>query len=183
MLEIESDLVGQATLIKPLIRRRGMCIAISGTDGTGKSTLSRGLVSLFEQAGITTKYEHIHRWYQNLLWTPILILWNRFVSRELLIFDRCVYDNLVVFYDSPNLSFSVLTRFIHALYPSFDFRIFLTAPEEELLSRRSENTAARIARLANNYELVRKTAEFETVASGPEVLRDTLNRITARLPG
>lgn len=144
-------------VLRSRLCKRGVAIYVSGIDGSGKTTLARALVEVLEASGIRARHLHVYQWYWSVALTPVLLLYNRHVSRKVLVFDRGIYDNISVLAVRPHcpewLSRSVL-GVVHALYPKFDYCFYLVATFPEIILRRPDACEIRFVALGKVYDRV-----------------------------
>jgi len=172
-----------ADRLRPILRKRGLAICISGIDGSGKTTLARQLVDGLDAAGLPSRYLHLYQWYVNLFATPVLLLYNRHVGRKVLLFDRSIFDNIAVAAASRRcprwLTYGALAS-ARALYPRFDHRFYLVTDFSETLRRRPDTREQRFAELTLIYEWIAATAGHVQLHSGPTLFGEVLALIAAR---
>jgi hypothetical protein len=166
--------------VRRRLEHRGINISISGVDGCGKSTLSQQLVTVFSATGVRVRRLHCYRWYTNLFVVPWLLLVNRYLGRELIVFDRSIADNISVFFVSRRRGLlPVGAALVAALYPSFDHSFYLTAPAEEIRRRRPGSRPEAIAQMEKNYRAIMRSIPHIELTSNEELLRAVLSRVAA----
>lgn len=163
------------------LRERGLAICLSGIDGSGKTTLALQLVGRLTAAGLPARYLHLYQWYVNLLAVPLLLLYNRYFDRKVLIFDRSFFDNIAVAALSPRcprwLPVGIL-RVALAFYPRFDYRFYLFADYDETLRRRPDTSEQRYAAMTSAYGWITSRARHIPLRSDA-MLFDRVLRIVA----
>jgi hypothetical protein len=165
---------------KPRLRKRGLAISVSGIDGSGKTTLARDVVQILQTAGIPARYMHLYQWYVNVFLTPLLLLYNRYLGREVLVFDRSVYDNAAVAlfkFGSPPALVRVVLWSVSAIYPKFDYRIYLVASLEETQVRRPGTCEKRYKLLSKVYDEIARRARYMRLRSDSQLLRAVLRHL------
>jgi adenylate kinase family enzyme len=165
---------------KPRLRKRGLAISISGIDGSGKTTLARDVVQILQRSGIRARYLHWYQWYVNALSTPLLLLYNRYLGREVLVFDRSVYDNAAVALfklGSPPTLVRVVLSSLSAIYPKFDYRIYLVASLEETQVRRPGTYEKRYKRLSRIFDEIARRARYVRLQSDSQLLQAVLSHL------
>lgn len=152
----DSALVLKAVeVLRSRLCKRGIAVYASGIDGSGKTTLARTLVETLEASGIRARHLHIYQWYLNIAWTPFLLLYNRHVGRQVLVFDRGIYDNvsvLAVRHRCPQWLSRAALSAVLALYPKFDYCFYLVAPFSEIILRRPDTCETRFVALGRFYD-------------------------------
>ena len=160
---------------------RGANISIMGIDGSGKTTLSAQLSDIFNQMSITNQSLSIYRIYKNIFTTPLILLYNRYFQKRILIFDRCIFDNIAVFFSTrPYLHclLPVILLITRLLYPKFDYYFYLSASLEDTIARRrSEIEPQGYFRLTLIYNEITKRCKFHILNSTPTLLQLVLNII------
>jgi len=162
--------------LKSDLDRRGISICLSGVDGCGKSTLAGQLVELLTRSGIAARHLHLYQWYVNLAVTPILLIFNRYLGRKVLVLDRSIYDNIATLFlqDVPALLKHSLLKTILSVYPEFDYRICPIAPFDETLRRRPDTEMRRFRGLATAYEEICAVAGHARLPSDPTLFEEVL---------
>jgi thymidylate kinase len=158
--------------------RKGVAISISGIDGSGKSSLAQVLVQMLQRSTVSVRYMHVYRWYANILTTPVVILYNRYVSRRVLVLDRCIYDNIGVAaarQGVPNRLFRAALRVVLACYPEFDHRFYLVVPFAETLRRRPDTREKEFMTLTAVYENIAARAGYVRLQSDSTLIEKVLN--------
>jgi hypothetical protein len=172
-----------ADALRPVLRKRGVAICLSGIDGSGKTTLAQQLVGSLTRAGVPARHLHVYQWYLNLLAMPLLLLYNRYIGRKVLVLDRSYFDNVAVLALWPGcpewLPHGVL-RVMLTAYPRFDYCFHLVADLDETVRRRPETHAHRFAVLSSAYDWVTRSAGHTRLHSDEklfgEVQRSIVNR-------
>lgn len=170
--------------VSETLPRRGLSICFSGIDGCGKTTLSTQLSNAIGAAGIPVRRLHIYHWYHNVFTTPAIIIYNRFVGRRVLIFDRTIYDNLVVAgVASPRLRryLPLLFRLLRTLYPGFDFRYYLHVSFDQTMVRRPNTEHDRFFLLEKIYELMMTASRWHVLKTDRDVLEDVIEALGLEL--
>jgi cytidylate kinase len=159
------------------LRTDSLYISLSGLDGSGKSTLAREICQAMTTAGIRCQIMHVFAWYKNLTVVPYRMIIGR--SRgEVLIFDRSIYDNLVVLFARvlvPLWLVRLATGLVHFLYPRFDHRFFLYAPFEVIAQRRPEISCRHYEVMLERYLTVLTVADYQRLASTPALFEEVLS--------
>lgn len=144
-------------VLRSRLRKRGIAIYLSGIDGSGKTSLARTLVETLEASGIRARHLHIYQWYLSVALAPVLLLYNRHIGREVLVFDRGIYDNISILAVRRHcpiwLSHAVLGG-VYALYPKFDYCFYLVAAFPEIVLRRPGTCETRFVALCDVYDRV-----------------------------
>jgi hypothetical protein len=158
----DSALVQKAIeVLRSRLRKRGIAIYVSGIDGSGKTTLAQTLVETLEASGMEARHLHVYQWYLNIVWTPILLLHNRYVGRKILVLDRGIYDNFSVLVARhpflERISRSAMSAMV-ALYPRFDYLFYLFAAFPEIIRRRPDTCETRYTTLSRIYDAVASRA-------------------------
>jgi len=170
-----------AQLLKLRLHKRGLAICLSGIDGSGKTTLAQELVQVLGVSGVPARHLHLHQWYLNVSITPVLLIYNRYFGRKVLVFDRTIYDNIAVASLRPRWPWwlSLLTlRFVLACYPRFDHRFYLAVTLAETNSRRPGTDIERFRLLSGFYGKIVHRAKYVQVMSDAQLLDTVLRRIT-----
>ena len=166
------------------LSRRGLSICITGIDGCGKTTLSTQLASAMLDAGIPVRRLHIYRWYQNFFVTPMVIIYNRLIGRRVLIFDRTIYDNLIVAgVASPWLRphLAGFFRMLRFFYPAFDLRYYLHVPYDETVRRRPDTIRKRFRLLENGYGVMLESSRWHVFETDRDIFDDAVDALNADL--
>lgn len=162
------------------LRRRGLSISISGIDGSGKTTLARDLIRALGASGIPVRYLHLYQWYLNVLTTPILLLYNRYFGRKLLVLDRSIYDNIAVVSMRRHcpkwLSHMAFTVAL-ACYPRFDHRFHLVVGFDDAVVRRPDTIRARFVMLSGIYDEIASRARYVRLQSDAKLFSAVLQSI------
>lgn len=135
--------------------KHGIAIYVSGIDGSGKTTLAKALVQTLESSGVQARHLHVYQWYLSIVLTPALLLYNRHIGREVLVFDRGIYDNISVLAVRPRCPewFSrVALSVALVLYPKFDYCFYLVATFSEIIQRRPGTCETRFVALSKLYD-------------------------------
>jgi thymidylate kinase len=165
---------------KARLRKRGLAISISGIDGSGKTTLARDVVRILEKSGVRARYLHLYQWYLNALSTPLLLLYNRYFGREVLVFDRSVYDNAAVAlfrFDFPPAVVRAVLSSVSAIYPKFDYRIYLVTSLEETRIRRPGTCEKRFELLSKIYDEIARRVKYVRLQSDRQLLQAALSHL------
>lgn len=166
----------QQRLAKDL-RADSLYISLSGLDGSGKSTLAREICQAMTAAGIRCQIMHVFAWYKNLTVVPYRMITGR--SRgQVLIFDRSIYDNLVVLFargPAPLWLARLTTGLVHLLYPRFDHRFFLYAPFKVIVQRRPEISCRHYEVMLERYQTVLAVADYQRLVSTPALFEQVLS--------
>jgi thymidylate kinase len=131
---------------------RGLSIVITGTDGSGKTTLARKLEKILSSANPSVRYLHAYAWHFNLIVAPFILLRNKYIDKNILILDRSIFDNLAVL--AAKRDFAIRPWMANALrtfYPRFDFAFYLHADAETIKSRRPDTDIHWHIRLSEAY--------------------------------
>jgi len=161
---------------------RGLSICLMGIDGSGKTTLSTQLSEIFNRLNVRNRRLHIYSIYQNMLTTPLLLLWNRYYARRMLIFDRTIFDNIAVFFGTrPSLHclLPFTLRMIRLLYPGYDHYIYLQTTFDETMLRRPEVAPKRYHQLSRSYKIIIDKGGFDIFDSTQSLLENVIEVITA----
>jgi cytidylate kinase len=166
----------QQRLVKDL-RAHSLYISLSGLDGSGKSTLAREICQAVTAAGVRCQIVHVFAWYKTLTVVPYRMIAGR--SRgQVLIFDRSIYDNLVVFFArslAPLWLARLATGLVRFLYPRFDHRFFLYAPFEVIAERRPEISCRHYEVMLERYQTVLAVADYRPLAATPALFDEVLS--------
>ena len=166
----------QQRLAKDL-RADSLYISLSGLDGSGKSTLAREICQAMTAAGIRCQIMHAFAWYKNLT----VVLYRMITGRsrgQVLIFDRSIYDNLVVLFargPAPLWLARLTTGLVHLLYPRFDHRFFLYAPFKVIVQRRPEISCRHYNVMLERYQTVLAVADYQRLVSTPALFEQVLS--------
>lgn len=142
-------------LLRKRLSQRGVGICVSGIDGSGKTTLARNLIEMLNRAGLPARRMHLYKWYVNILVTPIVLFYNRYFGRRILVLDRGIYDNAAVMavrFSCPLWLSDVITAAMRMFYPRVDYSFYLVAGFSETLKRRPETREGQFALLSATYE-------------------------------
>lgn len=134
---------------------RGVAICLSGIDGSGKTTLAQALVETFEASGVRARHLHVYQWHLNIVLTPALLLYNRYVGRRVLVLDRGIYDNISVLAARgrcPKWFAFAAPGVVAMLYPKFDYCFYLFTTFPEIHLRRPDTCERRFAALSKIYD-------------------------------
>lgn len=173
------DLMRAVETLRRRLNQRGMSISINGADGSGKSTLCQQIMVITTVVGMPTRYLHVHHWYSNLFAIPWLLFYNRYMRRELLIFDRSIVDNLsVLFVSLPRRFLCRAAVVVNLFYPRFSCCFYLSAPLDELLRRRPNEDPVRLQKLIDNYGILTALFGHIELQSDATLLENTLGRMT-----
>ena len=155
----------------------GAIISIAGPDGAGKTTLANQLVDAFTAADLPVKRIHCYAWYKNLLVMPFRLA--RLKHRgEIIILDRSIFDNLIEFARKAHLSkwlFGASLKGLSACYNAFECKILLSAPADELASRRPEELPDKVSRQLKLYTELSHCAGYHSVVSDGPILLEILS--------
>ena len=162
--------------------KRGLAICLSGIDGSGKTTLARQLVLILNGSGVPVRHLHVYQWHVNVFVTPLRLLYNRYVGRKVLVFDRSIYDNVAVASirrTCPRwLSQSALGAVL-ACYPKFDYRFYLSVAFTEALVRRPGMDEERFAVLSKAYDEIAGRAHYTRLPSDTHLLAAALRKMAS----
>ncbi len=161
------------------LRAGSLYISLSGLDGSGKSTLARELCRAMTAAGLQCRVRHVFEWYKNLKIVPYRMISGR-ARGEVVIFDRCIYDNLVVLFArgaAPRWLVQLVARLVRLLYPRFDHRFFLYAPYEVITTRRPEISIRHYEAMLDRYHTVTAVADYRRMVSTPALLDQVLEML------
>lgn len=175
--------VERVSRFRERLSRRGMSICLNGIDGSGKTTLAKQLLTVLNSAAVPARFLHIYRWHSNVLVTPWIILKNRYFGKNLIIFDRNVYDNVAVFFTSARRSRWLLSAclwVLNALYPDFDHKFYLEVSFEETKRRRPDTILERFTSLSEIYGAIVNSSHHTVIQSDETTLGTVLNHIIAR---
>ena len=176
----DEELMEQVAGLRRILARQGICIALAGIDGAGKTTLAVQLVTLLRAAGLEAERIQIYKWHPNLWHTPWVILANRYRRRRVLIFDRTVYDNVGrMILRLPRLRrwFARVAGLLRHCYPRFDGRIYLHATWEQIRVRRSKTERGWFVRLSNAYRDITQHASYTSFQSTSDTLRAVIEHV------
>jgi predicted glycoside hydrolase/deacetylase ChbG (UPF0249 family)/predicted RNA methylase len=161
-----------------------ICVALSGLDGCGKTTLAGQLAEALRSVGIPVERSHRFRWYVNLFVMPWIIARHRRRGRGVYILDRCLYDNLagLLARVPPFALFGrVLSTWLARIHPSLDVRLRLTASWEHTAERRPGTTRAEYERFEAAYRAVTGAAGFADVSSDRVTLAVAIEHVKRAL--
>lgn len=152
----DSALVPRAVeVLRSRLREHGITIYVSGIDGSGKTTLARALVDTLVASGVQARHLHMYQWYLSVMLTPVLLLYNRYVGRKVLVFDRGIYDNisvLAVRECCPKwLSRAALDLAVR-FYPKFDYHWYLISTFSDITRRRPDTRKMQFEALGEIYD-------------------------------
>lgn len=165
--------LGATGMLRSRLRKRGVAIYISGIDGSGKTTLAQTLVEMLEASGLRAYHLHVYQWYWNVVLTPVLLLYNRYVGRKVLVLDRGIYDNIAVMAvkrHCPDWLSRVALSVVRVLYPRFDYRFYLVAAFPETVLRRPDTREARFVALGQVYDRVARRLQSMRLQSDRRLL-------------
>jgi hypothetical protein len=167
-------------VLRSRLCKRGIAIYVSGIDGSGKTSLARTLVETLKASGMRAHHLHVYQWYLNIVWIPVLLLYNRYMGREILIFDRGIYDNisvLVVSHPFIGRLSRLALGLVITLYPSFDYRFYLVATFPEIVLRRPGSCEKRYKALSSIYDAIVLRARFSRLQSDRWLFAAALHNI------
>lgn len=177
----DAGLVRRVTdILRSRLRKRGVNIYVSGIDGSGKTTLAQALAELLRTSATPARHLHIYQWYLSVLWTPLVLLHNRYIGRKVLLFDRGIYDNVAVLAARPGCPAWLVRAAIGmaiAAYPKADYHFYLVTTLTETAQRRPDTCAKRFAALGRVYEEIGRRARCITLRSDTRLLGATLHSI------
>jgi thymidylate kinase len=160
----DSMLVQEAVqALRAKLRKEGLAVCLSGIDGSGKTTLAGKLSRVLKASGVPVRHLHLHQWYVNVFVTPVLLLRNRYFTRELLVFDRTIYDNIAVVSmrkHCPRWLSRIALAVVLACYTTFDYRFYLVVEFADALARRPDTERDRFMSLSKIYEEVTSKARY-----------------------
>lgn len=142
-------------LLEKRLSRHGIGICVSGIDGSGKTTLALGLVEILCSSGLPARRLHLYQWYVNIAVTPIVLFYNRYFGRKVLVLDRGIYDNFAVMgikISRPSWFSSIAFSVMRLCYPRVDYSFYLFASFSETLKRRPDTRENQFFRLSKTYE-------------------------------
>ncbi len=158
----------------------GAIISIAGPDGAGKTTLANQLVDAFTAADLPVRRIHCYTWYKNLLVMPFRLA--RLKNRgEIIILDRSIFDNIIELARKAHLPkgfFGACLKGLSACYIAFEYKILLSAPADELASRRPEELASKVSRQLKLYTELGHCAGYHSVVSDGPILLEVLQIIS-----
>src|SRR5262245_30159143 len=157
-----------AAALRGRLARRGINLALSGVDGSGKSSLAAALADALQGAGMAVEVMHRYRWLDNLVTTPCRLVANRLVGRRVVVYDRCYLDNVAKFFPAGPKGLAWTrraARLWRALTTCFDRVFYLHAPYEEVTRRGREMTRQEFDRLEGSYRLLAAEGWLVPVAS------------------
>lgn len=163
-----------------ILKSRGIAICLMGNDGSGKTTLSEELSRQFTKSGIPNKRLHIYNWYKHVFITPIILILNRYIFREVLIFDRSIYDTVAVFFSKKTYSdwqIRILNFILKIMYPAFDHRIYLEIPLDETIKRRPDTDPDIYYAMIGVYRPLSQYHDFTMLNTKQSVLTEVLDQI------
>ncbi len=180
----DRSLMEQVAAVGTMLRRRGICICISGIDGAGKTLLAKQLRRVLGSVAIEARYLHRYRWYDNVFVVPWILLVNRLWRKRVLIFDRAIYDNLV--YTLARVAelqkrerwLGLGLRWVALFYPRFDHRFYLVVPFELARRRRPDIVAEDFRCKSQLYHHIARSAGFSVYRSDGRTLRKVLSKLT-----
>lgn len=175
--ELLTEAVGS---LKSMLVSRGATISVSGVDGSGKTLLTTHLVKILRDANIAVLRLHSYQWYKNITTTPVRILVNKYFGRKILLLDRGIYDNIAVF-SSTRGAWELITDMAVGLaiklYPTFDFRFYLSTSLVEGLRRRPEMDASQLSHLQQVYAPIVHRAGYLGLESNERLLDRVLEHL------
>lgn len=160
------------------LSRRGLVVCFIGQEGVGKTTAAAQLAAFLDANAVPRRRLHQAAFGVNLFLVPLLILYNRYWSRRILIMDRTVYDNFAVHVARHDLSWrlmSLAVAIISAVYPRIDVRLHLHCPLELQLNRRPRTDIAASANQAAAYEWIARRLDFISIETTVPQLRRVLS--------
>lgn len=169
--------------LKSRLERRGVAISVSGVDGSGKTMLTTHLAKMLQDANITVLRLHSYQWYANVTITPARILINRYIGRKVMLLDRSVYDNIAVFASTHKVRQSItnlIVGFVRNIYPTFDYRFYLSTPLDEGRRRRPEMSESQLSNLQQIYAPIIHSAGYLELDSDGGLLERVLEQLAPR---
>lgn len=166
--------------LKNVLESRGATISVSGVDGSGKTLLTTNLLKILHEANIAVLRLHSYQWYANITITPVRIIFNKYIGRKILLLDRSIYDNIAVFsskYGAWQLIADTVVGLAVKLYPTFDFRFYLSTSLVEGLRRRPEMSESELSRLQQIYAPITQRAGYLELESNERLLDRVLERL------
>jgi thymidylate kinase len=151
-----------------------------GQEGAGKTTLARQLHATFRAAGIPSRYLHVHGFLKHLVHTPWLAVQNRYLGKAILVFDRSIYDNIVVHTWRSGLKARIvgyLFTLISPLYPKHDIGFYLHCPLELIRERRLNTASYRYQAQQECYERISTKLAFVPLESTRPILRSVIGTL------
>lgn len=176
----DSDVRRAVESLRSRLSKRGLAISISGIDGSGKTTLARDLVRMLNASGIRARYLHLYQWYWNMFRTPLLLLYNRYLGRRVLVLDRSIYDNIAVGIlklHSPRWLLRMILPAMASIYPRFDYRIYLSTSFDETRLRRPDTCKAHFMALTELYNEIGRRAKYARFRSDRKVFGEVLRHM------
>lgn len=169
--------------LKDMLERRGVTISVSGVDGSGKTMITTLLAKTLQDADIAVLRLHSYQWYLNVTMTPVRILINRYVGRKVILLDRSVYDNIAVFLSMHRIWQSVadiIIGFVSNVYPTFDYRFYLSTSLGEGLRRRPEMSESQLSHFQQIYAPIVRRAKYLELESDDRLLDGVLEQLAQR---
>lgn len=167
-------------LLQTRLSRRGIGICVSGIDGSGKTTLARGLVEVLKSSGLPACRLHLYQWYVNIAVTPFVVFYNRYFGRKILVLDRGIYDNVAVMtirFRCPTWLSDVVIALMRACYPRVEYSFYLVAGFTETLKRRPDTREHQFALLTKTYERMMAYVRHDRLCSNEQSFNAALQCI------
>lgn len=171
-------------VLRSRLQKRGVNIYVSGIDGAGKTTLAQTLVATLAASDIPSRHLHVYQWYLSLLWTPLLLLHNRYLGRKVLLFDRGIYDNIAVLSVRqwcPGWLAHMAICIAAATYPKADHHFYLVTTLPETVQRRPDTCAKRFAALSKTYEGIASRVRCVKLSSDTHLFSAVLRSIAGEI--
>lgn len=171
-----------AELLRSRLAKKGLVICLSGIDGSGKTTVARQLVEVLDASGVPVCHLHLYQWYVNVLVTPVRLLYNRYIGRKVLVFDRSIYDNIAVAsikQHCPQGLTRAALEVVLTCYPKFDYRFYLVAEWAETLRRRPDMDKEWFVLLSGTYDEITFRARHMRLPSDEHLFAAVLHEIAA----
>lgn len=167
-------------LLQAKLSRRGIGICVSGIDGSGKTTLARGLVEVLRSSGLPARRLHLYQWYVNIAVTPLVLFYNRYFGRKILVLDRGIYDNVavtIIKFPCPPWLSDIMIALMRACYPRVEYSFYLVANFAETLKRRPDTRERQFALLTNTYERMMARVRHDRLCSDEQSFNAALRCI------